>query len=61
MNEFLVLHTAGQFLVRTELEINAAAEKIAERWGLDVEDIDHPTAQDIADNLGQWTELDSDI
>jgi hypothetical protein len=61
MNEFTVIHTAGEFLVRTELDMDAAANQIAERWGLDIEAIWVATPEDIEGNLGQWTELDTAV
>lgn len=61
MNEFLVFHTGGEFLVRTALDANAAADKLAEKWDLDIESIEPATAEDIKINEGQWTELDTDI
>lgn len=59
MNEFIIHHTGGEFLVRTNLTVGAAAELIAERWGLDIESIGEATAEDIEINEGQWTELDT--
>jgi len=60
MNEFLIHHTAGEFLVRTNLPADAAANLIGEKWGLDIESIEPATAEDIEINQGQWTELDSE-
>ncbi|WP_430783911.1 hypothetical protein [Actinoplanes sp. G11-F43] len=60
MNEFIVFHTGGEFLVRTTLDATEAANRIAEKWKLDIEAIDPATAEDIAINLNQWTELDLD-
>ncbi len=61
MNEFLVFHTGGEILVRTALDADAAAGKLAEKWDLDIESIEPATAEDIQINEGQWTELDTDI
>ena len=61
-NEFLVVHEAGEFLVRTELDADAAHDLIVDRWPtIEVTDVLRATAEDIALNQGQWTELDADV
>jgi hypothetical protein len=61
MNEFLIHHDSGEFLVRTSLDAESAANLISEKWGLDVESIQPATAEDIRLNQGQWTELDQEV
>jgi hypothetical protein len=61
MNEFLIHHTGGEFLVRTSLPAEQAANLITEKWDLDIESIEPATAEDIKINEGQWTELDTEI
>lgn len=61
MNEFIIHHAGGEFLVRTSLDIESAAKLISEKWNIDIEAIDPATAEDIQINEGQWTELDSEI
>lgn len=63
----LVVHTAGEFLVRfnfagTEAEATQYAfDQVTERWGLDVEAVRVATVDDIHANDGQYTDLDNDI
>jgi hypothetical protein len=62
MNQFLVVHEAGEFLVRTKLDADAAHDLIVEKWPtIEVTDVLRATAGDIEQNMGQWTELDTDI
>lgn len=62
MNEFLVIHEGGEFLVRTKLDADAAHDLIAERWDtIEICDILRATPEDIATNMGQWTDLDRDL
>lgn len=61
MNEFIVHHTGGEFLVRTIRTADDAADLIAERWGLDIEAIDPATLDDVKINENQWTELDGTV
>jgi hypothetical protein len=61
MNEFLIAHTAGEFLVRTSLTAEQAVELIEEKWDLEVVAFSPATAEDIEINQGQWTDLDQDI
>jgi hypothetical protein len=60
MNEFVVTHTTGEFLVRTKMDMQTAANTIEERWALEIESIGEATPEDIEINQGQWTELDTD-
>jgi hypothetical protein len=58
MNEFLVIHEAGEFLVRTELEADEAHDLLVGLWDtIEVCDILRATPEDIAANEGRWTEL----
>lgn len=58
MNQFIIHHTAGEFLVRTELDADRTVELLGERWGgIDVEDIYPATPEDIEINQNQWTDL----
>lgn len=61
MNEFLIHHTGGEFLVRTSLDAESAANLITEKWELDIESIEPATAEDVRINEGQWTELDTEV
>lgn len=60
MNEFIIHHTGGEFLVRTSMQKADAAEAIEAKWGLEIESIEVATAEDIEINEGQWTEMDVD-
>lgn len=61
MNELIIAHTAGEFLVRTNLTPEQAVELIEDKWDLDVTAYGPATAEDIEINQGQWTDLDNDI
>lgn len=61
MNEFIVHHTSGEFLVRTNLDSASAAAQIEARWSLDIDAIELASPEDIKINEGQWTYLDSDV
>ncbi len=60
MNELVIAHTAGEFLVRTTLAPEEAVDLIEERWDLEVTAFGPATAEDIEFNQGQWTEVEAD-
>lgn len=61
MTLFNITHTAGEFIVRTDLDQFAVVEQVGERWGLDVTDIREATQEDIVLAVGQVTELDTEV
>jgi hypothetical protein len=61
MNELIIAHTAGEFLVRTNLTPEQAVELIEDKWDLDITAYGRATAEDIEINQGQWTDLDNDV
>ena len=62
MNEFLVVHESGEFLVRTKLDADAVHDLIMDKWStIEVTDVLRATPEDIKQADGQWTELDTDI
>ena len=60
-NEYVVIHAAGEFLVRTSKVPEEVYSELVDRWGIEAEMIAPATSEDIERNQGQWTELDTDI